>query len=309
VTPCVRLNDDSHNTRTSAHDRCQHRHRFAQAPEAAARRARAELGAQPAGARGADAPHGHGRTLHQDRAAQRRPHGPVQPGSLWNSARRHPDHSSRSEIEPRSGRAAQGIGKHRPAAHLVSPVSADQARPGLEGLAQGPRAALGGGHRRCARRASRRTGARPHLPRRGRSGHRAGIAGHLVCRHGGRPDRQRGGAESGAGAENRRQGQLSAGGVVRRCCLAGAAAPLGSHTAPRRGGWRPCADGRVALAALEPHFAAALCTAAGLPAADIRTLFDPATHAAIAAFLAGRTRRQLNRLATRHDIPLHTLPS
>jgi len=71
----------------------------------------------------------------------------------------------------------------------------------------------------------------------------------------------------------------------------------------------PCADGRVALAALEPHFAAALCTAAGLPAADIRTLFDPATHAAIAAFLAGRTRRQLNRLATRHDIPLHTLPS
>ena len=28
----------------------------------------------------------------------------------------------------------------------------------------------------------------------------------------------------------------------------------------------PCADGRVAVAALEPHFAARLCAAAGLPA-------------------------------------------
>jgi crotonobetainyl-CoA:carnitine CoA-transferase CaiB-like acyl-CoA transferase len=71
----------------------------------------------------------------------------------------------------------------------------------------------------------------------------------------------------------------------------------------------PCADGRVALAALEPHFAAALCAAAGVPAADIRTMFDLATHATIAAFLAGRTRKQLQQLATRHDIPLHTLPA
>ncbi len=71
----------------------------------------------------------------------------------------------------------------------------------------------------------------------------------------------------------------------------------------------PCADGRVAVAALEPHFAAALCAAAGVPASDIRAMLDPATHAAIAAFLAGRTRRQLNQLATRHDIPLHTLPA
>jgi crotonobetainyl-CoA:carnitine CoA-transferase CaiB-like acyl-CoA transferase len=71
----------------------------------------------------------------------------------------------------------------------------------------------------------------------------------------------------------------------------------------------PCADGRVAVAALEPHFAAALCTAAGVPAADMRAMFDPATHTAIAGFLAGRTRKQLNLLATRHDIPLHTLPA
>lgn len=69
----------------------------------------------------------------------------------------------------------------------------------------------------------------------------------------------------------------------------------------------PCKDGRVAVAALEPHFAAALCTAAGLPVADLRSLFKPHTHAAIASFLQGRTRKQLDRLAVEKDIPLHTL--
>lgn len=69
----------------------------------------------------------------------------------------------------------------------------------------------------------------------------------------------------------------------------------------------PCKDGRVAVAALEPHFAAALCQAAGVPLTGAGTLFEPATHAAIAAFLAGRTRRQLDRLAVQRDIPLHTL--
>lgn len=69
----------------------------------------------------------------------------------------------------------------------------------------------------------------------------------------------------------------------------------------------PCKDGRVAVAALEPHFAAALCAAAGLPASDLRALFKPDTHAAIAAFLLGKTRQQLDRLAADKDIPLHTL--
>jgi len=69
----------------------------------------------------------------------------------------------------------------------------------------------------------------------------------------------------------------------------------------------PCKDGRVAVAALEPHFAAALCAAAGVPMQGMATLFEPATHAAIAAFLAGCTRRQLDQLAQTKDIPLHTL--
>ncbi|MDM7943037.1 MAG: CoA transferase [Hydrogenophaga sp.] len=69
----------------------------------------------------------------------------------------------------------------------------------------------------------------------------------------------------------------------------------------------PCKDGRVAVAALEPHFAASLCEAAGLAVSDMRTLFKPETHAAIAAFLKGMTRKQLDQLSVAKDIPLHTL--
>jgi len=69
----------------------------------------------------------------------------------------------------------------------------------------------------------------------------------------------------------------------------------------------PCKDGRVAVAALEPHFAAALCAAAQVPLSSPRDLFKPGTHAAIEAFLKGQTRRQLDRLAVDKDIPLHTL--
>lgn len=71
----------------------------------------------------------------------------------------------------------------------------------------------------------------------------------------------------------------------------------------------PCKDGRVAVAALEPHFAAALCTAAGVAQADMKAMFDPATHQGIAAFLAEQTRAQLDRLAVEKDIPLHTMAS
>ena len=70
----------------------------------------------------------------------------------------------------------------------------------------------------------------------------------------------------------------------------------------------PCADGRVAMAALEPHFAVRLCQAAGLPAqGDAATMRAPQTHAAIAAFVAPQTRAQLDALAQEGDIPLHTL--
>lgn len=70
----------------------------------------------------------------------------------------------------------------------------------------------------------------------------------------------------------------------------------------------PCADGRVAVAALEPHFAARLCEAAGLSArGDVEHLREPSTHEAIARFLQGQTREQLTALAHARDIPLHAL--
>lgn len=73
-------------------------------------------------------------------------------------------------------------------------------------------------------------------------------------------------------------------------------------------GLYPCRDGRVAMAALEPHFAVRLCTLAGITPFDPATTpFAPATREAIAAFLLHKTRRQLDRLAVQHDIPLHTL--
>ena len=70
-----------------------------------------------------------------------------------------------------------------------------------------------------------------------------------------------------------------------------------------------CRDGRVAVAALEPHFAAALCQAAGWPLGEPAALFQPDTHAAIAAFLQARTCAELDALARERDIPLHTLPA
>jgi alpha-methylacyl-CoA racemase len=69
----------------------------------------------------------------------------------------------------------------------------------------------------------------------------------------------------------------------------------------------PCQDGRVALAALEPHFAAALAAEVGLPSAHIMAMFAPATHAAITTYLAGKTRQELDALAVAKDIPLYTL--
>lgn len=77
----------------------------------------------------------------------------------------------------------------------------------------------------------------------------------------------------------------------------------------------PCADGRVAVAALEPHFAVALCRVAGLPlAGETRAsavtdlMFNPSAHRAIGAFFQQQSCQQLDALALQHDLPLHSLP-
>lgn len=70
----------------------------------------------------------------------------------------------------------------------------------------------------------------------------------------------------------------------------------------------PCLDGRVAVAALEPHFAKSLCAAAGIANANIMTMMSPATHQLIADYLLTRTRSALDAMAREKDIPLYTLP-
>ncbi|MEN9983707.1 MAG: hypothetical protein RI918_1676 [Pseudomonadota bacterium] len=68
-----------------------------------------------------------------------------------------------------------------------------------------------------------------------------------------------------------------------------------------------CKDGRVAVAALEPHFAASLCALAGVNMESMKTMFSPKTHESVSAWIASKTRKQLDVLAVQHDIPLHTL--
>jgi len=70
-----------------------------------------------------------------------------------------------------------------------------------------------------------------------------------------------------------------------------------------------CQDGRVALAALEPHFALRLCAAADIEAGGnvMQTMLEPATHTAVTAFFLTRTRQEIDALGVEKDIPLHTL--
>ncbi len=96
-------------------------------------------------------------------------------------------------------------------------------------------------------------------------------------------------------------------GLPRRWGLTLPTGPVGGAHA----GYRvyPCRDGRVAVAALEPHFAAALCALAGVERSDARSMFARATHEAVAAFFASQTRAELDFLAIERDLPLHTLPA
>lgn len=107
-------------------------------------------------------------------------------------------------------------------------------------------------------------------------------------------------------------------GVRREVALSDAAAWLGlprhwglvsptSAVGGGHAGYRvyACKDGRVAVAALEPHFAQALCAAAGLKPASMMT---PAMHRMLETWFSQQTRRTLDVLAQRLDLPLHTLP-
>lgn len=70
-----------------------------------------------------------------------------------------------------------------------------------------------------------------------------------------------------------------------------------------------CQDGRVAVAALEPHFARRLGRAAGLGEVNTQDLMTPQAHAQLQTFFASQSRQALESLAEADDIPLMTLPA
>ena len=68
-----------------------------------------------------------------------------------------------------------------------------------------------------------------------------------------------------------------------------------------------CIDGRVALTALEPHFAAALQAQTQAPgSAEGRAvnMLSPSAHQAVASWAATKTRQEIQKLAEEQDIPL-----
>ncbi|MFM1909038.1 MAG: hypothetical protein RLZZ591_2715 [Pseudomonadota bacterium] len=68
-----------------------------------------------------------------------------------------------------------------------------------------------------------------------------------------------------------------------------------------------CLDGRVALAALEPHFAKRMALAAGLDEKDASVMENPATVTHLRTYFSQLTRAQLDQLAADKDIPLYTM--
>lgn len=109
-------------------------------------------------------------------------------------------------------------------------------------------------------------------------------------------------------------------GVFQEVSLAAAAAWLalprywgltqaGAALAGTHAGYRiyPCSDGRVAMAALEPHFAARLCAVTGIQTTDADMMLRPEVHQAIAAFLLPQTCEQIRVWADARDIPLQAL--
>ena len=70
-----------------------------------------------------------------------------------------------------------------------------------------------------------------------------------------------------------------------------------------------CKNGRVAVAALEPHFATRLAQIAGLPSVKSgqNIMLLPKTKAQLAAFFSSMTQKQIDALASANDLPMHTM--
>jgi alpha-methylacyl-CoA racemase len=68
-----------------------------------------------------------------------------------------------------------------------------------------------------------------------------------------------------------------------------------------------CKDGRIAVAALEPHFARSLCDVAHINHNSPLTMFAPETRAALVDFFKRHTCAELTALAVEHDLPVHCM--
>lgn len=68
-----------------------------------------------------------------------------------------------------------------------------------------------------------------------------------------------------------------------------------------------CQNGRVAIAALEPHFASRLWEQV-MPGSALPDMLSPHTQQHIAAFCASRSCAELEQLASSFDLPLVTMP-
>ncbi len=85
----------------------------------------------------------------------------------------------------------------------------------------------------------------------------------------------------------------------------------GSVLGGRHAGYRiyRCSDGRVAVAALEPHFSRALCEASEAPWHDVTQMLKRQLHQHLERYFQDKTCAQIRRWASRHDIPLWVMPA
>lgn len=71
----------------------------------------------------------------------------------------------------------------------------------------------------------------------------------------------------------------------------------------------PCKDGRVAIAALEPHFAIRLAQLIGYPLSQNKDVLEIALKKQTLAFMKLHTSKELAVVAEKYDLPLHVLPT
>lgn len=71
----------------------------------------------------------------------------------------------------------------------------------------------------------------------------------------------------------------------------------------------PCKDGRVALAALEPHFASRLAALVGQPLTGPKDVLSTALKKKMLTFMKRHTCQELAALAEQHDLPFHVVPN